>query len=592
MAGCVPKLLEISMALHDIHVDERKCIYNDRLIDLSEEMFEAILIRLPRVIHTGYADEQIANFRMICGLTKRLCETDRMTITLTNDSILDNLVGVLMSAVESYRSDRLLDVNNIIYDIDEATPYNDTDTLPWKDFQNLRDPSVATIVRAICRALGGCPSANVLVLEKLLQLVQSNSVDSNEALVIIQFFVGAEMDANDQANESMHGLIMAEILQDFRWRLATETDEHVPVGRNGRSRGWYESKVDGLYESAVSVSYTDSNPMDALDHFDRVTIKDVKSNIQHMCLIVELVSLYAKRMGRHFDRYLLRSLHRLLENSASMYYTIRMSAVIALHNVKSAYRLDSVSALINNNIDYITHALEMALKKPDQIDVALRILSVVLHYSSPDAIAYLEHIVTTLTDEMSKIGQSPNIHAFIQASVYVLTTIRSHSDVGPAMQPLVSGAIDGQSNCLDNWLKILGSKDDIADDEYANEDDGAGEEQENESAEADESHADEHEEDEVPPLVVLAKNMMTQIIGFFASKEQSVKLAALKCLSIGLDIIKDYENELLPMVHQMWLPFVGQCIEDKSPVVLRYCIRLYLKLATYAKDFINSRSSR
>lgn len=591
MAGCVPKLLEISMALHDINVDERKCIYNDQLINLSEEMFEAILIRLPRVIHTGYADEQIANFRAICGLTKQLCQTDRMTITLTNDSILDNLVCVLMSAVESYRSDRLLDVNNIIYDIDEAAPFNDTDTLPWKDYQNLRDPSVTAIVRAICRALSGCPSANVLVLEKLVQLLQSNSVDSNEALVIIQFFVEAEMNANDQANESMHSLIMAEILQDFRWRLATETDEHVPVDRNRTSRGWYESKVDGLYESAVSVSYTDSNPMDTLDHFDRVTIKDVKSNIQHMCLIVELVSLYAKRMGRHFDRYLLKSLHRLLENSASMYYTIRMSAVIALHNVKCAYRLDSISALINNNIDYITHAIEMALKKPDQIDVALRILSVVLHYSSPDAIAYLEHIVTTLTDEMSKIGQSPNIHAFIQASVYVLTTIRSHSDVRPAAQPIVSNAIDAR-NCLDNWLHILHSKDDIAHDEFVNVDDEANEEQENEPAETDESHADEPEEDEVPPLVVLAKNMMTQIIGFFASKEQLVKLAALKCLSIGLDIIKDYENELLPIVHQMWAPFVGQCVEDKSPVVLRYCIRLYLKLATYAKDFINSRSSR
>lgn len=607
MVGCVPKLLEVSMALHDIDIDHHKFIYNDRLIELSEELFESILIRLPRIIRTGYADEQIAIFRTLLGLTKLLCETNRMKIILTNDTFLDNLVAVLMSAVESYRSDNLLDVNNIIYDINVTAPYNHTDTFPWKDFQNLRDPCVVLIIREICHTLSNCLSANVLVLEKLLKLLQSNSVDSNEALIIIQFFVGAKLNPDDQANESMHSVIMMEILQEFRWHLATESEEHIPADRNRTPRGWYKSEVDGLYESAVTIGYTDSNPLDSLDHFDRITIKDVKSNIQHMCLIIELVSLYAKRMTHHFNRYLLKTLHRLLENAASMYYTIRMSAVIALHNVTNAYKLESISVLINNNIDYITHAIDMALKKPDQIDVALRILSVLLHHSSSDSIECLEHIVTTLINEMSKVDQSSNIHAFFQASIYVMTTIQDSSNADPIndlVQPIESGAAD-RKNYLDSWLSILNSTDNIEVDDYVDTSDEANEEhvdgadtqygetdEAGETEETDENRVDVPEQEEIPTLVALTKNMMAHTIAFFASKDQQIKLAALKCLSIGLDIIKDHENELLPMVHQIWAPFVGQCIEDDNPVVLRYCVRLYLKLATYAKDFINSRSSR
>lgn len=594
MSSCLATLIEINVSLHDEIDRNTQFVYNDELIGMAEEMFEALLIRLPRIIYTGYADEQAANLQLLNGLVQLLCDTDRMKITLTNDMILESFVSALMALVESDRSDKLLDINNIIYNIEDKTHTADMDTLPWKDFKNLRNPKMTSVIRSICHKLSKRSPVNVLVLENLFNILKSNSIDCNEALIIIQYFLQSAFDGNDPANESMHIVILAEALEPFRWHLAIESEDHIKIS-NDNKREWFESSVEGLYESSVIVSVTDSKPTESLEDPNRITIKDVKNSIQHICLVIELVSLYAKRMRQRFNQYLLKSLHRLLEKSASMYYVIRMSAVIALDNLRCAYELGSISALIDKNADYVSYAINMALKKPDQIDVALRILGVVLHYSSVNAIPHLENIIATIIKESANINQSPNILAFIRAFVHVLTTIRNHLQCERCVEKLqpLKNSSDNSRNYLEAWLNILSSGD------IATDDDSDADRQAESNLEANVTEpveANDAEDDEVnkkvPPLIELAKKMMQQIIPYFAAKKQEIKIAAIECLSIGLDIIKDYENELLPIVHVIWTPFVGQCIRDKNPVVLRHCIRLYVKLATYAKDFILKQSSR
>lgn len=599
MASCVPILLEINISYCDAASKRKTFVFNDELIDIAEELFVAHLIRLPRIIYTGDEDEQLANMQQLKGFIVMLCNTNRLKITLSNESILESFVTVLLAFVELDRSVKLLDANNNIYDINDMKQENTNSIVmlrnntPWKDYKNLRDSKTVSIVREICHCLSNSQSVNVFILEYLMKLLTNNSIHCNEALVIIQLFCENAFNKRNRADETLHNAILEEVLCDYRWHLSTEATEQMNKHCDNENRQWYEDRVEGLYESQITICVSDvKNADNKSDRLETITIKDIQNNILHMCLITETIGLYAKQMHEQYQKYLLNSLHRLMEKSASIHYMIRTSAIISLNNVKSAFGFESISALIFNNADYITYSINMSLKKPDQIDVALRILGVVLYYSSVESLPHLENIIATIIMESSKLNQYTNILSFIQAFTLILSTIRKSfgKEANEKMASISMNEVteENNRNYIDIWMDMLKTNDAIEDENDCDQneeiDENAIEKQEQELEAEEQTKTN-------PPLVDLSINIIKQCIPYFASKNQRIKLAALECLTIGLDIIKNYENELLPIVHQLWDSFVQQCIQDKSSVVLRYCIQLYVKLALYAKDFIFKRST-
>lgn len=544
---------------------------------MIEKQFVDHLIRLFRVAHTGDEDEQIANIRLLRGFIFMLCKADRLKITLSNDITLVKFISVLLSMVELERPMKLLEENNNIYDLSEKKTDNVQslvllrDNTPWKIYKNLRNPKLIKEIASICKCLSDHVPVNIFILEYLTKLLITNSINCNEALVIVQLIAGPFIE-NDSC-ESMHTVILEQLLRDFRWNLATETSEQ-PVREH---QTWFEDHVDGLYESAITISLSD---IQNTNENDVITIKDIKNNILHMCLTIETIGLYAKRLGERYQIYMLKSLHRLLEKSASVHYMIRISALVALNNVKEAFGLKSISELIFSNADYLTFSINISLKKSEQIDVALRMLSIVLHYSSVESMPHLEDIIETIVLESAKLNQSNNILSFMRAFNLILSTIReSVVDDSVSLEKSIE---ENHTSYIEIWRNILKEEEEEEEDH---------EEIDNDAPEQDEEPVDEDVKKVKPPLVQLSINIIKRSIPYFASKNQDIKLSALDCITIGLDIIKDYEDDLLPIVHQLWDPFLNQCIRDTSPVVLRYCIRLLTKLSLYAKDFIYKRSA-
>lgn len=50
---------------------------------------------------------------------------------------------------------------------------------------------------------------------------------------------------------------------------------------------------------------------------DSITINDAKFNVLHICLMLESVGLFSLELRKHFQSYLQRSLHRLLEKAGT-----------------------------------------------------------------------------------------------------------------------------------------------------------------------------------------------------------------------------------------------------------------------------------
>lgn len=89
--------------------------------------------------------------------------------------------------------------------------------------------------------------------------------------------------------------------------------------------------------------------------------------------------------------------------------------------------------------------------------------------------------------------------------------------------------------------------------------------------------------------VELTALILKRSLHFLPSKTQARKLLVLEILEQGVELLKEYEDELLPVVHQIWSPLIQRFKEDNDPVIMRLSIRLVSTLARLAKDFIRMR---
>lgn len=103
------------------------------------------------------------------------------------------------------------------------------------------------------------------------------------------------------------------------------------------------------------------------------------------------------------------------------------------------------------------------------------------------------------------------------------------------------------------------------------------------------SNDDKDEIEELPEYIKIIIKILKEILKFVSSKEQVHKILSIECLTIGIPLLKDYENELLPLVHLIWYPF-NERFNEKDSIVLNRCFDLLQILCVYAKDFILQRS--
>lgn len=330
---------------------------------------------------------------------------------------------------------------------------------------------------------------------------------------------------------------------------------------------------------------------------DRLTIGDVKFNVLHTCLILETVATYAFYLGSDFQPYLLNSLHRILEKSGSSNYMVHCAGIHALLTLKSALNISSISELIFQNADYIAFFINKSLRRVDESKSALEILSVVIKYSSLDSIPHLENIITTVMAESAKPYQLRNTLYFLNIFHMILQGISVwllKNCTEPVENKTESPKIEDQndSNFYSLWVDMIRKEDDLNDDL----------EEENIPLEEKlkKMHESLHEEDneeqtneevsETPAFIKFTINILKRCIRYVSSKNRNEKLVALDTICVGLEIIKPYENELLPIVHLVWQPFAER-VHDKDPIILRKCFTVLHILAKHAKDFIYKRTA-
>lgn len=103
--------------------------------------------------------------------------------------------------------------------------------------------------------------------------------------------------------------------------------------------------------------------------------------------------------------------------------------------------------------------------------------------------------------------------------------------------------------------------------------------------------SDEDKPIELPQHIQITLIILKRCIKYISTRSKMDKCLAIDSIRIGIEIIKTYENELLPMVHEIWPPFVER-FKEQDIIVQRKCYNLLIILGRVAKDFIYKRMKK
>lgn len=95
----------------------------------------------------------------------------------------------------------------------------------------------------------------------------------------------------------------------------------------------------------------------------------------------------------------------------------------------------------------------------------------------------------------------------------------------------------------------------------------------------------------LPTHIKIIIEVIKRCMHFLPSKDVQKSLMAMQTLQESLPILIEWEDELLPIVHQLWHPLTDR-FKDENVLVINHAWQLLHVLANVSNDFIRSRTLR
>ncbi|XP_018569428.1 TELO2-interacting protein 1 homolog [Anoplophora glabripennis] len=560
-------LIEIVITLSEDESDEVKRRSNDVLqklsIELSSSNFKCLLENLEEGFYSGINSlprkfngiderEQLASLNLIIGYIC-LFGKHKLSQVLLSATHLNKLMHTLMHISELERTGvSLLEE----YTIKELNRNPDLRT-PWRNFRHFKEESVKNKLETLCASLAKFGGLEI-ISDFLLDVIMYHSENRKEAIFIL--------------NEAISGT-------DY-------TEENLQIIKN------------------IVTTYVDNNywqiPLSVVvDEFGYVTtLTDVQNNVIQVCLLVEGIGKIALVLRENFQQFLLKTLYLVLERAGSSHPLVKNAGLSALTNVTLACGYSNITNLINSNIDYFTYHVERKLNKLENNQGVLSVLAVVLNYGTVEVLLYIADIIKEVLLQSCDKFKDKNSTAFLEIFKIFINCLRKWFNIKERIEPFKSKAQklreieDFQVTGVD-MKETVNFSDDImgkSAEEMYKED--MEKKQDEIEKEMEEPEVEEYKKPEPPLHIKLTVAVLSRSLHFLPSKDKTKKLLALNILTEGLEILRDFEDELLPIVHQIWSPLVLRFKEFEDPLIINYSFLLLVTLARLSKDFIKMRTTK
>ena len=578
----IPFLLENLVLFADDSDNEIQQFSQSCLSELSEilpdlnqeiaEIFTSHLTTLPRIILTGDESEQIAGFTLLNSFTIIITNDNSQLNSLLNNSLtLDKFLNVMLSSCEIE-----VPSNVLFYESAAGSSLDDQFyqmKMPWKKFKNLKSDQIVKKFTEICRNIGKSKSAELCV-----NFLQDNMSSIEHLVFLIEIlYSGQQLTISEDQVEG----VVEEFLSDTYWTMKVQATKTIEPTQKPVNEKWFKHSTPGLYESAVEIKLRDV-ALDEEDSPSELNLRIIKYNILSTCFVLELIGAASKVLEKKFQRFMLRTLHRVLEKAGSSNFVIRCAGIYALEMISSAMGCSEVSELINSNSDYLLFNIQRTLKRKIVNDSVLDMLTVIFKYSKSSMTSYIKDIVETAADRIASQKFSSNTLSYLKLFRLYAGSVNQW-DGEAAMetnesQPEKSSWSEVFENCL---LELEKPSEDISDScplESENDDKDEPMSPQEESAA------------QLPTHVNLIINILSSSLQFFASSSQAEVILTHEIFIDSLTILHRYEDQFLPMVHRMWYPFTKQ-FQVQNLVILQFSFRLLGLVVKLAKDFVHNRST-
>lgn len=607
---CVPNLLEVLVLMmtdsyEQVSKTAKRTLetYRDKqdslddcrpLVELLKENLFTLVTSLPRKIRMEDEEEKLAAIGSLMGYITLLGKN--MSSLLLSLPHVTRLARVLVQVLEMDCADQKIleesgmgarGATNLSMFVQRVTIMK-----PRKVFTHFQSEAVRDLLMATCRHLGSLGDLGILV-ECVLDLHRESGAHQLACVLIINHLVAGSGEAPDQeggasplgsssSREDIIRMLLEEYLSQANMCLLDTNTAPVPSSSS-------------LSSSAVSLYMMgESDPQTSV-------IYTRNRAIMLTCLYLEGVGAFAKVLRQEFQPLLMDVLYPLAEKVGSQISAVSSTAYIAMSDICEACGYTSLDELIQKNVDYLVNSISLRLRHFARHRRAPSVLSVMLQFCGANILPLVWDSVVEILDTLDEnhadqaVVFLPVLHQLTVAVARWYPT----QGAGPSAAEQSNGKpSSGTPDPTDVTQFLLKRhKQRLEAEAFDSEDvtDTATIEEEAAKMAQEKTMEKEDEEDDNvsaakdPPLHVKAvKEVLLRAKHVLASADPRLTLLALDIVSQGCRDLADHENELLPIVHQLW-PSFRQRFYDAEKMVVIKAVKTLHSLCRICGDFIRKR---
>ncbi|RWS10002.1 TELO2-interacting protein 1-like protein, partial [Dinothrombium tinctorium] len=284
-------------------------------------------------------------------------------------------------------------------------------------------------------------------------------------------------------------------------------------------------------------------------------------------------------------KFINETLFVLIAYSGFENYMVSQTAKNTMQDLADTFDYTCINHLIAENVNYITNCVNIKLRHFENIDEVNVVITKILNITNLNCLPYLERTLDEAIATLDVNYQSGNkclfkiLHTFVKV-VYNLqrTACEQSNDV--------SHESTFKMQCYLRNKKIAECLQ-IDESVETNEEKESSEEQEERVEQ--EAEASERAKSKLPIYASMILKILERCKHIISHPDVKIRLMTLDSIAYGMRVIRNFEEHLLPMAHQLWHPLVAR-FKDNDVMIIMSAFTCLLAMAETCKDFVRSRT--
>lgn len=557
MSPCFSEFIEIIITLSEDDSDDvknssrnllkkiTKLLMNNydmrTIIEKLEENFYKLLTKLPRLIRRSNDSTQLSYLNKVCGYL-RLLGKERLPKILISISHLRKLILSLVYIVELDCSDVTVLEDNQIRTIEDMTYLTNRS---WKQFKFLRDKITQDKFLLICKYLCEMGDLSILI-DSIIETISDTPRYSKE----LTFLLNCILQFDKNPSVSLYQQVIDYYTDSEYWYLSLQVDDNTPL-------------------------------------------VNVQSNVIQTCLLTEGLGIISTTLKHKYQTFLLKTLYIIIERAGSGHGLISLVGLQSLEKISQSQGHSDISNLLRENVDYVSYHVTMKLRKVEKYPGVLDVVTIVMKYSTLDFLPCLKEIVEDALTQLAISFKQKNSYSLLKVLNTFVICIRQLVINNGDDNKLFDDKIDDKAEVvikdLLNYYEAKKNSQDFDNDDLGGTiEDIQREIDENKNDNYDYENIEE-ENKEPPTHIKLIEDVIKRCLHFLPSKDIPITLLAMQTLDEGLHILANWNDQLLPIVHELWHPLVDR-FKESNILITNRAWQLLVTLAKLSQDFIRSRT--